>query len=325
MSDNAASNPTDITVRWNLMTKPLSWKSQSYDVNNIFQLKNAQRVLLEGNVLEYVWADQQAGNAIVFTIRSEGAYSSPTSILALCPSIEHLNSADYVTISHSQMALCPGQSYKMLPCATTSSATHAPASVSRLPMAAPLRDRRSTRSGLSAFSSKTTSFTTSIIRYALVFSVWRTLPLSLSLTRAQTWCTYPDGTTQEDWRGGRGLSYTGGSAVPEAVTYDLALNHNNMFGTGPFVMSAFNTDKADRFTFTNNIVPRAAGCGQCGFAGSGTGEGLAALSAYFNPNYLFTNNGIMTAQVPFPSLSRHSLIVVTPCVIDLTITPASPT
>lgn len=79
VSDNAASNPTDITVRWNLMTKPLSWKSQSYDVKNIFQLKNAQRVLLEGNVLEYVWADQQAGNAIVFTIRSEGAHPSPHS------------------------------------------------------------------------------------------------------------------------------------------------------------------------------------------------------------------------------------------------------
>lgn len=133
----------------------------------------------------------------------------------------------------------------------------------------------------------------------------------------QTWCTYPTGVTQEDWRGGRGLSYTGGSAVPEAVTYDLALNHNNMFGTGPFVMSAFSTDKADRFTFTNNIVPRAAGCGQCGFAGSGTGEGLSALSTYFTSNYLFSNNGIMTAQVRHPSLSRHVVFGIA----DLTITP----
>jgi hypothetical protein len=56
--------PSDIEIRRNYFTKPSSWKGQ-WLVKNILELKNAQRVLIEGNVLENVWAAGQAGFAIV--------------------------------------------------------------------------------------------------------------------------------------------------------------------------------------------------------------------------------------------------------------------
>jgi hypothetical protein len=72
-----SATPTDITIRHNHMFKPLTWlPGQSgfvggantdvtkciktpgqcpFIVKNLFELKNAQRVLLEGNILENVW------------------------------------------------------------------------------------------------------------------------------------------------------------------------------------------------------------------------------------------------------------------------------
>jgi hypothetical protein len=41
-------------------------------VKNLFELKNARRVLVEGNLFETHWQDAQAGYAIVFTPRGEG-------------------------------------------------------------------------------------------------------------------------------------------------------------------------------------------------------------------------------------------------------------
>lgn len=68
--------PTDITIRNNYFPKPLSWyvKHPSYagihwTVKNLFELKNARNVLVEGNVFEGNWTDAQAGRAIVFTPR----------------------------------------------------------------------------------------------------------------------------------------------------------------------------------------------------------------------------------------------------------------
>jgi hypothetical protein len=56
--------PSDITIRRNHIYKPLSWKDV-WTVKNLIELKNAQRVLIEGNVLENNWADGQVGFAIV--------------------------------------------------------------------------------------------------------------------------------------------------------------------------------------------------------------------------------------------------------------------
>jgi len=56
--------PSDITIRRNHFYKDPAWKG-SWTVKNLFELKNAQRVLVEGNVFENNWADAQSGMAIV--------------------------------------------------------------------------------------------------------------------------------------------------------------------------------------------------------------------------------------------------------------------
>src|SRR5438093_10011735 len=40
-------------------------------VKNLAELKNAQRVLLDGNVFEHVWPAAQIGFAILFTVRND--------------------------------------------------------------------------------------------------------------------------------------------------------------------------------------------------------------------------------------------------------------
>ncbi|HJZ74990.1 MAG TPA: hypothetical protein VKE51_24815 [Vicinamibacterales bacterium] len=55
----------DIEVRRNLMTKRLSWQAARVPVKNAFELKNASRVVIEGNTFEHVWASGQDGTAIL--------------------------------------------------------------------------------------------------------------------------------------------------------------------------------------------------------------------------------------------------------------------
>ena len=77
--------PSDIEIRGNWLLKPLRWWSRSsnyvgihWTVKNLFELKNAQRVLIDGNVLENCWVDpnaaygQQGANAFVLTTRNQG-------------------------------------------------------------------------------------------------------------------------------------------------------------------------------------------------------------------------------------------------------------
>lgn len=64
--------PSDIEVRANHLAKPLTWKHERWSVKNLFELKNARRVLLEGNVLEHSWVSGQTGFAILLTVRAEG-------------------------------------------------------------------------------------------------------------------------------------------------------------------------------------------------------------------------------------------------------------
>lgn len=56
--------PSDIDIRRNHLTKPLAWKGQNWNVKNLFELKNANRVLVEGNVFDSVWRDGQGGSAV---------------------------------------------------------------------------------------------------------------------------------------------------------------------------------------------------------------------------------------------------------------------
>src|SRR5262245_48017350 len=74
--------PSDIEFRHNHVAKPLKWKMghPSYagirwSVKNLFELKNAQRVLIESNIFEYNWAESQNGFAILFTPRNQSGRS----------------------------------------------------------------------------------------------------------------------------------------------------------------------------------------------------------------------------------------------------------
>lgn len=64
--------PSDIVVRGNLLSKPLAWRGDTWSVKNSFELKNARRVLIEGNVFEHVWKSGQVGYAVLFTPRNQG-------------------------------------------------------------------------------------------------------------------------------------------------------------------------------------------------------------------------------------------------------------
>lgn len=70
--------PSDIEVRRNHASKPLAWKrgEPNYDGSNwqvkiIFELKNARRVLVDGNLFEYNWQTPGYGFGIVFTVRNQ--------------------------------------------------------------------------------------------------------------------------------------------------------------------------------------------------------------------------------------------------------------
>jgi hypothetical protein len=78
------ATPQDIEVRHNHMFKPLMWMKgrpgyvggkdgNPFIVKNLFELKNAERVLLEGNIMENAWGGfTQVGFGIVLTPRNPG-------------------------------------------------------------------------------------------------------------------------------------------------------------------------------------------------------------------------------------------------------------
>jgi hypothetical protein len=80
----ATMTPADIEIRGNHMFKPMIWKpgepgfvsgasGRPFIVKNLFELKNAQRVLFEGNLLENCWGGfSQNGYAILLTPKSQG-------------------------------------------------------------------------------------------------------------------------------------------------------------------------------------------------------------------------------------------------------------
>src|SRR5262249_13573319 len=70
--------PADIEIRGNHFSKPTSWRAGDpgyagihWQVKNIFELKSARRVLIDGNVFENNWEDGQNGFAILFTVRNQ--------------------------------------------------------------------------------------------------------------------------------------------------------------------------------------------------------------------------------------------------------------
>jgi hypothetical protein len=85
----ATLTPADIVVRRNHMYKPLMWMKDRPDfvggpdghpfiVKNMFELKNAQRVLLEDNVMENTWGGfTQTGFAVLLTPKNQSPNVCP--------------------------------------------------------------------------------------------------------------------------------------------------------------------------------------------------------------------------------------------------------
>ncbi len=78
-SHGPGTNPSDIEICSNHFDKPLTWYEMDptfagldWVEKNLFELKNARRVLFAGNVLEHSWGDGQVGFAILLTPRAEG-------------------------------------------------------------------------------------------------------------------------------------------------------------------------------------------------------------------------------------------------------------
>ena len=81
-SRSAALSPKDIEIRQNLLFKPLSWNpadpsfaGTAWTVKNLLELKNAERVLVDGNVLQNNW-----GVALLLTPRNQDG-TAPWSVV----------------------------------------------------------------------------------------------------------------------------------------------------------------------------------------------------------------------------------------------------
>lgn len=81
---SASFIPSDLEFRHNYVSKNLAWKgncvasggctgaSPDWTNKNLFELKDMQRALIDGNVFANNWADAQNGFAILFTVRGDG-------------------------------------------------------------------------------------------------------------------------------------------------------------------------------------------------------------------------------------------------------------
>jgi hypothetical protein len=94
-SDPAIPNliPSDIIIRNNVLVKPLEWKTYPGSVKNCLELKNARRVLIEGNLCDGVWADAQPGSAVLFTVRNQNGgcpWCNVTDVVFRCNTIRNV-------------------------------------------------------------------------------------------------------------------------------------------------------------------------------------------------------------------------------------------
>jgi hypothetical protein len=106
---SATGTPADIQVSHNHMFKPLTWmkgepgyvggtNGNPFVVKNLFELKNAQRVLLDGNIMEDSWGGfSQVGFGIVITPKNQAGQNGSN----LCPICQVTDvTIRYNTISH---------------------------------------------------------------------------------------------------------------------------------------------------------------------------------------------------------------------------------
>ncbi len=100
----ATQTPADIEIRFNHLFKPMFWMqgepgftAPAFIVKNHFELKNAQRVLFDSNILEDNWGGfTQHGYSILLTPRNQD--SDGVSVCPLCKVTDV--TIRYITISH---------------------------------------------------------------------------------------------------------------------------------------------------------------------------------------------------------------------------------
>src|SRR5260370_8767169 len=92
---NASTTPTDIEIRHNHFFKPMTWMTgqagfvggptgNAFMVKNHLELKNASRVLIEGNIFENSWGGfSQVGYSILLTPKNQ-ASGATTNIGPIC-------------------------------------------------------------------------------------------------------------------------------------------------------------------------------------------------------------------------------------------------
>ena len=72
--------PSDIVIRRNHITRPVSWRAGAWVVKNLLELKNARYVQIDGNLLENNWSGGQSGFAVLFTVRAHSTSAPWTTI-----------------------------------------------------------------------------------------------------------------------------------------------------------------------------------------------------------------------------------------------------
>jgi hypothetical protein len=84
---------SDITFVGNVIQKNTAWRGQAAPLNwvikNLFEVKNGQRILIDGNVFQDLWMAGQVGYAVVLTPRND-----PSGICPQC-------TASDITITHN--------------------------------------------------------------------------------------------------------------------------------------------------------------------------------------------------------------------------------
>jgi hypothetical protein len=109
----ATTTPTDIEIRRNHMYKPMTWKpgqagfvggkgGNPFIVKNLTELKNAQRVLFEGNIFENTWGGFTQHGAVILLTAKNQMYGTK----AVCPLCQVTDvTIRYSTMSHSGMGI----------------------------------------------------------------------------------------------------------------------------------------------------------------------------------------------------------------------------
>lgn len=91
--------PEDIEIRRNYFFKPLTWKVDDpsyagthWTIKNLLELKSARRALIEHNLFKNVWADAQAGYAVLFTGRNSSGGCTECAVQDITFRYNHIDS-----------------------------------------------------------------------------------------------------------------------------------------------------------------------------------------------------------------------------------------